>query len=286
MKTIRRGTLRHHISCLTTAVLSLIALASLVSSPSLAGSFLLAPTRLFFEGSTRAQELTIMNQSDKVQTYRLRLEDRRLRENGEYDVITDLTDPLIASPMLRLSVRQIVIPGRSSATVRVLLRKPAGLSGGEVRSHLIVTELPIVNPPILNPEGAEGLSVSISTVFGISIPVLVRTGELVARVSGVTATRVPVLDHPEHENVEIKVDVAANRSMFIDLRLISTRQRRAEPIAASKSFAIYAPLTGRSITINLTAEQTVKLRAGNVVLQYQEVNRDGMPFGAVSEIAF
>ncbi len=286
MKTIRNGLGRRAFNCLAKPVICLAAVMSVVSSPSAAAGFLLAPTRLFFEGSARSQELTIMNQSDKVQTYRLRLEDRRLKENGEYEVITDLADPTIASPMLRLSVRQMTIPPRSSATLRVLLRKPAGIAAGEVRSHLIVTELPVLNPPVVSDEPSGQITMSISTVFGISIPVIIRTGETSARISNVTATRVPIPDNPELENLLVNVSATGNRSVFVDLRVISTRQRRAEPIAIAKAFAIYSPLGARSLTLSLTAEQTAKIRAGNVVMQYQEVLRDGSPTGPVSEIAF
>jgi P pilus assembly chaperone PapD len=267
------------------AVVSAALISPIVSTPSLANGFLLAPTRLFFEGSARSQELTIMNQSDKQQTYRLRLEDRRLRETGEYEVITDAADPTAASAMLRLSVRQIIVPARTSATVRVLLRKPSGQPSGEVRTHLVVTELPVTNAPVSASETSE-ISVAITTVFGISIPILVRTGETSARLASVSAKRVAVPDHPELENLEVLVNTTGNRSMFVDLRLVSTRQRRAEPIATAKSFAIYAPLQSRTLSWSLSSEQVAKLRAGNVVLQYQEVSRDGTPIGTASEVAF
>jgi P pilus assembly chaperone PapD len=275
----------HPAGWLSSSLVSLAALASTIGGQAQANGFLLAPTRIFFEGSTRSQELTIMNQSDKVQTYRLRVEDRRLKENGEYDVITEPADPLVASSMLRLSVRQIVVPARTSATVRVLLRKPAGLGAGEVRSHVVVTELPVVGAPTPVSETSSDISVSITTVFGISIPVIVRTGETSARVTAVAARRVAVADHPELENIDLKIDVAGNRSMFVDLRLVSTRQRRSDPIAVMKSVAIYMPLTSRTVTMSLTPEQVAKLRAGNVVLQYQEVNREGAPVGSNTEVA-
>lgn len=271
---------------LTKSVAGLTMIGSIASSPVSANGFLLAPTRVFFESSARSQEVTIMNQSDRTQTYRLRLEDRRLKENGEYEVITDPGDPYAASQMLRLSVRQIVVPARTSATVRVLLRKPSGQAAGEVRSHLIVTELPVVNPPVAASEASPEISVSITTVYGISIPIMVKTGETNARITGVTPRRIAIPERPDLENIDIQVQVAGNRSLFVDFRLISTRQRRGEPIALAKSFAVYAPLQSRSLTMSLSPEQTAKLRAGNVVLQYQEVNRDGAPVGAPSEVAF
>lgn len=286
MKMQKNPRLKRRFDWLTAPAACLAILAANIPMPATAAGFLLAPTRLFFEGSSRAQELTIMNQSDRTQTYRFRMEDRRIRESGEYEVITEPGDPIAASSMLRLSARQLVVPPRTSGTLRVLLRKPAGLAAGEVRSHLIVTELPIVGAPVPVSDSSSELTVAITTIYGISIPIIVRTGELNARITSVTATRVSTAENPELENVVVKVDATGNRSVFVDVRMISTRQRRAEPIAVAKSFALYAPLGPRSVTLALTAEQTSKARAGNVVIQYQEVSRDGTPIGAVSEIAF
>ncbi len=251
-----------------------------------ATGFLLAPTRLFFEGSTRSQELTVMNQTDETQTYRLRLEDRRLRDLGKYDVITDPADPEATSQMLRLSVRQVTVPARSSATVRVLLRKPSGQPTGEVRSHLLVTELPKVKPPTAPSEPATEISIEITPVYGISIPILVRTGETSSRVSSATVERIAYPESPDLESVKVTVVPEGNRSLFVDLRLVSTRQRREGPIMQMRSVALYAPLGPRTFVMSLTPEQTAKLRAGNVALQYQAVDRSGSPIGAPTEVAF
>jgi P pilus assembly chaperone PapD len=267
-------------------VIGLTILAGLAGNPAHANGFLLAPTRLFFEGPARSQELTIMNQTNRTQTYRMRIEDRRLRENGEYEVITDPADPSVASSMLRLSVRQVVVPAQSSATIRVLLRKPSGLATGEVRSHLIVSELPIVAPPSLEADPSGAISIAITTVFGISIPVLVRTGATAATVSKVEAKREPVPEHPEVENVAVRLEATGNRSMFLDLSLVPARQRRGDPIMRARGVAIYSPVGARTISLGLNAEQTAKVRAGNVLLQYQEVDKDGSPVGAAKEVAF
>jgi hypothetical protein len=286
MKSNLKSPTKHHFKWMARYSACAAVLGGVLGNPVQANGFLLAPTRVFFDGAARSQEVTIMNQSDKTQTYRLRLEDRRLKENGEYDVITEPGDPQAAASMLRLSVRQIIVPARTSATIRVLLRKPSGQANGEVRSHLVVTELPVVNPPVAASEDNKEITVAITTVFGISIPILIRTGETTSRIVSVTPKRVPVPDRPDLLNVDIQVQTNGNRSMFVDLRLISTRNRRAEPIALAKSFAIYAPLQSRVLTLSLGAEQVEKLRAGNVVVQYQEVNREGTPVGTASEVPF
>jgi hypothetical protein len=77
-----------------------------------------------------------------------------------------------------------------------------------------------------------------------------------------------------------------NRSMFVDLRIVGARQRRGEPIFLNKGVAIYTPTNSRLLTLSLNAEQTARVRAGGVIMQYQEVNKDGAFIGAPVEIAF
>jgi hypothetical protein len=271
---------------ITRSVCAVAAFSTFAGSVANAQAFLLAPTRLIFEGNVRSQQLTIMNQTDKPQTYRLRLEDRLQKENGEFDVISDPADPTAASSFLRLSARQVSIPPQESATIRVLLRRPATAAAGEVRSHLIVTELPTVGQPSMDSDAGEGISVRINTIYGISIPILVRTGQTNAQLSISNIVREPDVGNPALDTIKLKLSIVGNRSYFVDLRLVSPRQRRSPPIFQAKAVSVYTPVNARLMTLSLDAETTAKVRQGGYVLQYQEVNKDGVPMGPSAEIAF
>jgi P pilus assembly chaperone PapD len=261
-------------------------LASAMAGQAQAQAFTLAPTRLIFEGAARSQELTIVNGTDRVQTYRIRMEDRRVTETGEFEVITDPTSPFIASAMLRLSARQFTVQPQESATVRVLLRKPTGLAAGEYRSHLIVTELPSVGEPTVDQTVGDGIAIRITPIFAISIPVIVRSGEISARLTISEVVRAAVPESPNLDTIRMRMTTLGNRSMFVDVRIVGARQRRGEPIFLNKGVAVYTPTNSRLLTLSLNAEQTARVRAGGVVLQYQEVNKDGGFIGPPVEIAF
>jgi fimbrial chaperone protein len=268
------------------AAFSLLALASVVGSEVNAQAFTLAPTRLIFEGSSRSQELTIVNGTDRVQTYRIRMEDRKVMETGEFEVLTDPAAPFVASGMLRLSARQFTVQPQESATVRVLLRKPATLAAGEYRSHLIVTELPNLGEPTIDATAGDGIAIRITPIFAISIPILVRSGEVSSRLTVSDVVRRPVEADPRLDTISLKMTSVGNRSMFVDLRIVGVRQRRGEPIFLNKGVAVYTPVNSRLLTLSLNAEQTARVRAGGVVMQYQEVNKDGAFIGPVVEVPF
>jgi P pilus assembly chaperone PapD len=268
------------------AVVGSTLLASAIGTHVQAQAFTLAPTRLIFEGAARSQELTIVNGTDRVQTYRIRMEDRRVTETGEFEVLTDPNSPFIASSMLRLSARQFTVQPQESATVRVLLRKPANLAAGEYRSHLIVTELPSVGEPTIDSTAGDGIAIRITPIFAISIPVLVRTGEVSSRLTISDVVRAPVPESPNLDTIKLRMTTAGNRSMFVDMRIVGARQRRGEPIFLNKGVAVYTPTNSRLLTLSLNADQTARVRTGGVILQYQEVNKDGAFIGPPVEIAF
>jgi hypothetical protein len=268
------------------AIASTTIIASLIGSTASAQAFTLAPTRLIFEGNARSQELTIVNGTDRTQTYRIRMEDRRVTETGEFEIITDPAAPFIASSMLRLSARQFTVMPQESATVRVLLRKPASLAAGEYRSHLIVTELPTVGEPTIDSTGGDGIAIRITPIFAISIPVMVRSGEISSRLTVSDVVRSAVPESPNLDTIKLRMTTVGNRSMFVDVRIVGARQRRGEPIFLNKGVAVYTPTNSRLLTLSLNAEQTARVRAGGVIMQYQEVNKDGAFIGPAVEIAF
>jgi P pilus assembly chaperone PapD len=268
------------------AILSASVVASAVGSQAHAQAFTLAPTRLIFEGGSRSQELTIVNGTDRVQTYRIRMEDRRVLETGDFEVLTDPNAPFIASSMLRLSARQFTVQPQESATVRVLLRKPSGLAAGEYRSHLIVTELPSVSEPTVDTTTGDGIAIRITPIFSVSIPVIVRSGELSSRLTISDVVRAAVPDSPHLDTINLRMTSVGNRSVFVDIRIVGARQRRGEPIFLNKGVAVYTPTNTRLLTLSLNSEQTARVRAGGVILQYQEVNKDGAFIGPPVEIPF
>jgi P pilus assembly chaperone PapD len=280
------STIPSSINWLPKAIIGATLLASALSGNAHAQAFTLAPTRLIFEGNARSQELTIVNGTDRVQTYRIRMEDRRVLETGEFEVLTDPAIPFVASSMLRLSARQFTVMPQESATVRVLLRKPNTLAAGEYRSHLIVTELPTVGEPTIDSNAGDGIAIRITPIFAISIPVMVRAGQTSAQLAVSDVVRRAVPDDPRLDNINLKLTTTGNRSMFVDIRIVGARQRRGEPIFLNKGVAVYSPTNSRLLTLTLNAEQSAKLRAGGVIMQYQEVNKDGAFIGPAVEIAF
>jgi P pilus assembly protein, chaperone PapD len=156
----------------------LSALAAALAAEEGPGSLLVAPTRVVFSGNVRAAEISLMNTGNRAATYRISLVRLRMGESGEMREIKEVEPgERFADGLVRFFPQQVTLEPRVSQTVRLALRKPANLEAGEYRSHLLFRQIPSTEAPAEESK-AEGLSVRLIPIFGISIPVIVRHGAL------------------------------------------------------------------------------------------------------------
>jgi hypothetical protein len=154
----------------------------------------ITPKRLVFDRNTRAGTVYIFNQGSQTATFDIAFVERVMLPNGIIEAVGELRNdpsaqPVIArlasaQPMLVSTPRRVTLaPGRGQ-TIRIRASQPPG-GTGEYRSHLTVATLPPretgVTAERAQAEGSTQLSFRINSVFGLSIPVILRTGPVDAR---------------------------------------------------------------------------------------------------------
>ena len=152
------------------------------------GDLLVAPTRIVFEGRTRAAELTLLNIGKQTATYRISFTHLRMGETGDLKEI-EKAEPgdQFADDLVRYSPRQVTLDPNVAQTIRLQVRKPEGLADGEYRSHLLFRAVPPESSqPETSVEVAEkktGYSIRLTPIYGVSIPVIVRSGKTSVKAS-------------------------------------------------------------------------------------------------------
>lgn len=154
----------------------------------------ITPKRLVFDRNTRAGTVYIFNQGSQTATFDIALVERVMLPNGIIEAVTELRDDPAAQPAVaRLASAQSILvstprrvtlaPGRGQ-TIRVRAAQPP-TGAAEYRSHLTVTTLPPresgVTAEQAQAQAGTQLSFRINSVFGLSIPVIVRGGPVDAR---------------------------------------------------------------------------------------------------------
>jgi P pilus assembly chaperone PapD len=254
-----------------------ILIAAAVASPLLTaapatagvGDLLVAPTRIVLNGS-RGTEIILNNIGDDVATYRISVELRRMTPDGMlHDVEAPTASEQAAQSMILYAPRRITLAPRQPQSIRINARAPKDLPDGEYRVHLLFRAVPPPTPPSAVPKDVKGISFALTPIYGVTIPVIVRLGNLQAEagIANVRLTR-------ESGKPAVKLDLTRNggRSTFGEVRVVKPGQK--EPIAIQSGVAVYTDVNQRSVTIPI-AEQYAAAAAGPVTIQYVEPSESG-----------
>ena len=244
------------------------AAAMLLPAPSsAAGDLLVAPTRIVLDGP-RGAEVVLDNIGSETATYRISLDIKRMRPDGSLEEIApENVNPKERSTLdiLFYSPRRVTLPPNQPQTIRIGVRAPEGLPDGEYRAHMLFRAVPDATPVApADAPAPTGVSISLTPIYGVTIPIIVRQGRLTAT----AAIANPRLESSGEEHV-LRFDLTrqGNRSVYGEI--IVTRPGVAEPLLVARGVAIYPEIDARVVTLPLSAEQAEKL-VGPVTLRYLE----------------
>lgn len=178
------------------------------------GDVSIYPTRVLLEGRERSAEVMLRNTGNGVGRYRIFFTEMEMDENGDLQNREKVKGDQSLSDWVRYSPRSVELAPGEMQVVRLHVRKPAGLSDGEYRSHLVFQAIPPPDAPapVLD-NSKEKLSVKVNTLMAISIPVIVRHGKTEGRVT-LSDLRFWRPDMPDVPHVlSLKMHGEGNRSL-------------------------------------------------------------------------
>lgn len=268
--------------------LSIMALASLLGvagnfSTSLAqepGGLTVSPTRIVFEGRQRSAEVTLVNTTSTPATYRVLFKNMRMLEDGSYkDIDTTQSGELFADQLILYSPRQVYLEPGVSQIVRLLLRKPPDLPVGEYRSHLLFQALPSeAGTDVEKPDLKEGeIQIKISTVYGVTIPVIVRQGELSATVS-ISDLSLESPEIPSKATVLfLRLNRSGNRTVSGEVKVTFKSEKGGDEqvVGLAHGIAVLSPYLTRVVKLPLKVPEGVVLQNGRLHIVYRARPEEG-----------
>jgi hypothetical protein len=232
-----------------------------------AGDLLVAPTRVVLSGGG-ASEVILSNIGTEPATYRISLELRRMSPEGDLDevapeAVTDAEKAALA--MVRYAPRRLTLQPNQPQSIRVSARPGAELPDGEYRVHLLFRAIPDAADAAKEIEqpAEGGLSIRLTPIYGITIPMIVRKGQL--QVTAAIAN--PRVDKQDGASF-LKLDLQRSgaRSVYGD---ITIAPRGSKPVYAAKGLAVYPELSTRTVALQLDADEAAKLH-GPMRIEYRE----------------
>lgn len=231
------------------------------------GNLLVTPKRVVFEGNKRSEELNLANVGTDSATYVLSFIHFRMTANGAFERIdTPDTDQLFAEPFLRIFPRTVSLGPNESQTIKLQVRKTSDMRSGEYRSHLYFRAEPKQTPLGETGTGRDSaISVKLTPVFGISIPVIVRVGE---------SNTVVQLENVRFQNdsipaIDMTLQRKGNMSVYGDIMVNHiSRQGKTVPVGMAKGLAVYSPNAERKFTLLLNPAANVNYQSGKLQVSY------------------
>jgi hypothetical protein len=237
----------------------------------------ISPKRVTFDKARRSGTVYIYNQGSEAATFDITLIDRAMLPDGQIVAVADADKPeskavaaevKSAKDLVLVSPRRATLAPGQGQTIRLRVTNPVGgPTAGEFRSHLTITTIPPPNAG-LTAESAAGLApdelrFQINSVFGLSIPAIVRLGDPDVRATIENA-------HLEYATLSVDgrgpakrtpvmafdlVRVGAN-SLFGNVEIRPSGQRRGDPIGLARGVGVYTEIARRTVRIPLTREPT------------------------------
>ena len=245
-------------------------LALFTSAPAGAGvgDLLVAPTRIVLNGS-RGTEIVLSNIGDETATYRISVELRRMKEDGSLEDVPSANErETTARNMILYAPRRVTIAPNEPQTIRIAARAPKGLPDGEYRAHLLFRAVPPPKP-VTAPREVKGIAFELIPIYGVTIPVVIRMGNLQAKVG---IANVQLTKQDGKPAVALDLTRAGDRSVFGDVRVFKAGVK--DPIAVQRGVAVYTEIGARHVVIPVSADFAGSA-AGPVTVDFVETSELG-----------
>ena len=252
------------------ATLALVAAAIGAPASVQANDLLVAPTRVVLNGS-RGTEVILNNIGTEEATYRISLELRRMTPDGglEEVEIPNQTEES-ALEMIRYAPRRVVLPPNQPQAIRIGVRAPQGLPDGEYRAHMLFRAIP--RPRAVTTEEqsqGEGFQIRLVPVYGVTIPIIIRHGNLTAT-AAIANPR--IVQEGGVQGIGFDLSRQGDRSVYGEI--IVTRPGIDVPLARARGIAVYSEIGSRTVTLPVSEEFQGNL-AGPIRIQYREPDSAG-----------
>ncbi len=228
---------------------------------------LITPYRVVFEDGKYIQEVSVANTGKGSSNYIISFVQYKMNDEGVLIQINKEEEYMyFADKYIRVFPRSVILAPNEAQIVRLQVRAPSDIDEAEYRSHLYFRSIPKEEPEGMEKDADSTLSVQLIPVYGISIPVILRIGDLSVDVDAADieldlSTEQPIL------NFRIVRD--GDKSTFgdIEVNYLNT-EGESKKVGSVRGVAIYTPLFYRKISMKLINDEEVDYRNGILKITY------------------
>jgi hypothetical protein len=192
---------------------------------------------------------------------------RRMTVEGtidEVDLTTATEQEKLALSMISYAPRRVVLPPNQPQSIRVAVRAPQGLADGEYRAHMMFRAVPVSKPVTQTGAERSAISISLNPIYGITIPIIIRQGNLVATAA---ITNAKIDRSAERPVLVLGLSRSGTRSTYGNITI--KKEGISKPVFEARGLGVYPEVKNREVRLSLTDEALTALR-GPVTIEYRE----------------
>lgn len=194
-------------------VIKLAVLMTLLQSFAVNANLLISPMRVALNDRERSAQIILINSGDVIRSYRIGWTEKEALPDGGYKNLTaqESKNFPIASPMFRISPKQVTLAPGARQIIKIAARRPKGLADGEYRSHLQFTAL----PPKIEVTDADKGRIKMNIFLNYSIPIILRQGPLQFAATIDDAVIIPsIVNNKKRYDIEVSMSRTGRNSTF------------------------------------------------------------------------
>ena len=239
----------------------------------------ITPRRVIFDAAKRSEAVYVFNQGTTPVTVDVALVDNAMLPSGEIVPIARLAERgaeavgakvRSAKPFVLAAPSRLILPPGQGKTVRVRATLADSATTAEYRTHLTVTTVPPADTGLTAEQAAAAekgeLVLRIQSVFGISIPLIVRGGapDATGGIGAITPTA--TRDGP---GLSVTLERKGATSLYGNLELRTAK----EVVGMARGIAVYPEADERQAIVPLLRP----LKKGEVVTAIYSVDDGKKP---------
>ena len=236
------------------------------------GDLLITPTRVIFEGRKQSESIYLVNVGNEKASYSISfIQNYQTEEGGYIRAESPAKDDRVAEPYLRFYPRTVTLEPGESQTIKLQCRRTSDMKDGEYRSHMYFRSEESYEPlGKSKPDTVKTISVKLTPIYGISIPVIIRSGEVSVNA---TLSDIEIQNNQDAAPVlNLTINRAGNMSVIGDLSVeYITEKGVVTEIGKLKNVAVYPDINKRFVTINLVQTTGLNFKNGKLRITYSSL---------------
>lgn len=238
------------------------------------GDLIISPTRVVFDGKKPSQELNLVNNGKDTAAYTVSFVQKKMKEDGSFENIeTQDSSQMFADSYLRFYPRTIKLAPGEAQVIKLQYTRKKDMEIGEYRSHLYFRAEKNNTPIGMNTTAIvpTKLVVQLVPIFGISVPIIIRSGN-VSATSSLSNIKLTGLQDTE-QALNFTINRTGNSSLFGDI-VIEFTPKKGKPyqVGVINGVGVYTSINNRNMVMKLSNNSGKKIQNGKLKVQY--INRE------------